>query len=106
MSPRRNVPRRREGRPQHSPEASESLILRITGGERRETGPDGEWALRRISGAAALKVYRCPGCHQEIPPGMAHVVAWRPYGNGEDRRHWHSSCWDRRTHRTVRYPRR
>ncbi|WP_181874377.1 ATP/GTP-binding protein [Marinitenerispora sediminis] len=104
MSPRRNVPRRKAA--QRPESAEESLILRVTGAEHRETGPDGEWVLRRITGAAAAKVYRCPGCQQDIPPGMAHVVAWRPYGDGEDRRHWHSSCWQRRTHRSARPPRR
>ncbi|PSK86254.1 hypothetical protein CLV63_13523 [Murinocardiopsis flavida] len=109
MSPRRNDPRRKRARDQRAPsgdDASDALILRITGGERRETGPDGVWAIRRISGAAATKAYRCPGCHQEIPPGMPHVVAWRPGGDGDDRRHWHTSCWERRTHRGVRLPRR
>ncbi|GAA3752373.1 hypothetical protein HDA32_004558 [Spinactinospora alkalitolerans] len=105
MSPRRNVPRRKGARKQYGDD-EESFIARITGGERRETGPDGEWVLRRISGAAAIKHYRCPGCHQEIPPGMPHVVAWPSHSKGDDRRHWHSSCWDRRAHRSVRHPRR
>ncbi|CAM3762194.1 hypothetical protein GCM10009799_43410 [Nocardiopsis rhodophaea] len=104
MSPRRNSPRRKETRVQ--PPDEDGLMLRITGGQRRETGADGEWVIRRISGAAATKTYRCPGCYQEIPVGMPHVVAWRPYGDGEDRRHWHSSCWERRAHRGVRMPRR
>lgn len=81
-------------------------MLRVTGGQRREAGPDGEWVIRRIPGASAVKAYRCPGCAQEIPSGMPHVVAWRPYGDGGDRRHWHSSCWDRRSHRSPRAPRR
>ncbi|MDA8370412.1 MAG: ATP/GTP-binding protein [Nocardiopsaceae bacterium] len=103
MSPRRNVPRRkRDRRPKNDENA---LVLRITGGERRETGADGDWVIRRISGAAAAKPYRCPGCAQEIPLGMPHVVAWRPFGDGEDRRHWHSSCWEKRAHRTARPPR-
>ncbi|WP_201776627.1 ATP/GTP-binding protein [Allosalinactinospora lopnorensis] len=109
MSPRRNTPRRKEIRNQQGrqrPHGDEdSLFLRVTGGERRETGPDGEWVIRRISGAAAAKSYRCPGCYQEIPPGKPHVVAWRPFGDGTDRRHWHSSCWDRRSDRGVRMPR-
>ncbi|TDQ47944.1 ATP/GTP-binding protein [Actinorugispora endophytica] len=105
MSPRRNAPRRRRG-PQKPGEGESSFVERVLGGERRESGPDGDWATRRVSGAAASKAYRCPGCHQEIPPGMPHVVAWAAYGDGDDRRHWHSSCWDRRTHRSVRHPRR
>lgn len=63
---------------------------------------DGRWEVRRISGAAALKEYRCPGCDQAIPQGVPHVVAWwaeDPRG-GEARRHWHTTCWERelRTH--------
>jgi len=104
VSPRRNRPRRRKKNDRTRDDES-ALINRITGGERYESGPDGEWAVRRISGSAAVKTYRCPGCAQQIPPGMPHVVAWAAFGDGEDRRHWHSSCWERRTHRTVRYSR-
>ncbi|WP_460862282.1 ATP/GTP-binding protein [Nocardiopsis coralliicola] len=109
MSPRRNTPRRRSGQGSGGPAPAgdpDALMLRVTGGERRETGPDGEWVTRRIPGSAATKTYRCPGCAQEIRPGMPHLVAWRPYGDGEDRRHWHSSCWERRDRRGVRAPRR
>ncbi|RNL84641.1 hypothetical protein EFW17_11535 [Halostreptopolyspora alba] len=79
--------------------------MRVTGAERREEGPDGEWLIRRVSGSAATKTYRCPGCYQLIGPGTPHIVAWRPNGDGADRRHWHSSCWERRAHRGVRMPR-
>lgn len=105
MSPRRNTPRRRRGSRKPAEDGA-SFIDRITGGQRLESGPDGQWAIRRISGAAATKAYRCPGCAQEIPPGMPHLVAWAAHGDGEDRRHWHSSCWERRTRRSVRHPRR
>jgi hypothetical protein len=66
-----------------------------------EEHPDGDWAVRRISGAAATKTYRCPGCDQEIRPGVPHVVAWpsdRPAGE-DDRRHWHTPCWSARARR-------
>ena len=55
------------------------------------------WAVRRIAGSAAAKVYRCPGCNQEIFPGVAHVVAWPvdDLGGGDERRHWHTGCWAR-----------
>ncbi len=63
---------------------------------------DGRWIVRSISGAAAVKDYRCPGCHQLIPPGTPHLVAW-PDQPGllsssglEERRHWHTGCWQRR----------
>src|ERR1700728_3160579 len=38
--------------------------------------PDGDWVVRQVPGAAASKTYRCPGCDQEILPGVAHVVVW------------------------------
>lgn len=54
--------------------------------------------VRQIGSAAATKYYVCPGCNQNIPPGVAHVVAWpRDTGRGaDDRRHWHKHCWERR----------
>ncbi|MDL0402831.1 hypothetical protein QQO25_07600 [Corynebacterium lehmanniae] len=54
--------------------------------------------VRQIGSAAATKHYICPGCNQNIPPGVAHVVAWpRDTGRGaDDRRHWHKHCWQRR----------
>ncbi len=67
---------------------------------------EGGWVVRSISGTAATKAYRCPGCDQEIPPGTPHVVAWpagdeaersRDAGGGSpERRHWHTRCWQRR----------
>ncbi len=66
-----------------------------------EEHPDGDWVVRRISGSASTKTYRCPGCDQEIRPATPHVVAWpadRSAGE-EDRRHWHSACWDARGRR-------
>ncbi|WP_083987439.1 hypothetical protein [Corynebacterium mustelae] len=54
--------------------------------------------VRQIGSHAAVKFYVCPGCNQNIPPGIAHVVAWpKDFGRGaEDRRHWHTPCWERR----------
>jgi hypothetical protein len=66
-----------------------------------EEHADGDWVVRRISGASATKTYRCPGCDQEVRPGTAHVVAWpadRSGGEG-DRRHWHTPCWNARGRR-------
>lgn len=63
---------------------------------------DGSWVVRRISGSTSTKSYTCPGCHQQIRPATPHVVAWSadpPLLGGEvadDRRHWHSPCWDRK----------
>lgn len=63
---------------------------------------DGRWIVRSVPGTAATKAYRCPGCNVEIRPGTPHVVTW-PDTPGllsqsplEERRHWHTSCWQRR----------
>jgi hypothetical protein len=66
-----------------------------------QSGPDGEWSVRPISADYATKTYRCPGCDQEIAPGIAHVVAWPADHRGDltDRRHWHTGCWHARTRR-------
>jgi hypothetical protein len=61
--------------------------------------------VRRVTGAASTKTYRCPGCAQEIRPATPHVVAWRadaPLLGGqavETRRHWHTTCWASRLRR-------
>ncbi|APT84566.1 hypothetical protein [Corynebacterium aquilae] len=57
-----------------------------------------EYLVRRISSDRAQKFYVCPGCNQDIPPGIAHIVAWPRDGlrGAEDRRHWHNACWQRR----------
>jgi hypothetical protein len=66
-----------------------------------EQHPDGDWVVRRITGSSSTKTYRCPGCDQEIRPATPHVVAWPADGaDGEqDRRHWHSACWEARGRR-------
>lgn len=57
-------------------------------------GYDEHWTSRPVTGQAAVKAYRCPGCDHEIAVGVPHVVAW-----GDDdvdrRRHWHTACWRR-----------
>ncbi|ROO89841.1 hypothetical protein EDD29_7550 [Actinocorallia herbida] len=68
---------------------------------RREA--DGEWHVRAITAAAAVKAYRCPGCDQVIPPGVPHLVTWpADRGGPDDRRHWHRPCWSARLHRRPR----
>ncbi|CAA9391259.1 MAG: ATP/GTP-binding protein [uncultured Propionibacteriaceae bacterium] len=58
--------------------------------------------VRSIAGAAATKTYRCPGCNQAVTPGTPHVVVWPDVpmlssATGlDERRHWHTSCWQRR----------
>ena len=87
---------------------------------RERTGPgwqtqrstaDGEFLVRTVPGAGSQKTYRCPGCQQLIPVGVAHVVVW-PVWTGENdggvanRRHWHTSCWQRRANRGGPSPER
>lgn len=74
---------------------------------RTESGPAGwqdvDFAVRNVSAGQSTKVYRCPGCDQEIMPGTSHIVAWpQDFGSGaDDRRHWHTNCWRNRAHRTI-----
>lgn len=65
----------------------------------REEHPDGAWEVRRLTGVSVVKTYRCPGCQQTIAIGTPHVVAWRADEGGEDRRHWHTGCWNGRDRR-------
>lgn len=70
------------------------------GNTRSESKRSGDWIVQRLAGASARKDYTCPHCHQTIPPGTAHVVAWPDYGRDPDegvaeRRHWHTACWSR-----------
>ncbi|WP_081602472.1 hypothetical protein [Corynebacterium callunae] len=71
-------------------------------GTQTQEGPSwsfGEpYLVRQIGSSAAKKFYICPGCNQNIPPGVAHIVAWpkETGGRADDRRHWHKPCWDRR----------
>jgi hypothetical protein len=96
MSPRKNR-RAVSGRPREGGGGSWA--------QQTEEGPDGEWIVRAVAGAGASKAYRCPGCDQEIPPGVGHLVAWRAGEGGDDRRHWHRPCWQARTRRGPRVQR-
>jgi hypothetical protein len=68
----------------------------------RLLGP--EWAhvegfqVRQTRGE---KQYRCPYCEQWVQPGTVHIVAF-PDGRPEDRRHYHTPCWER--HSGTRRP--
>ena len=63
---------------------------------------DGRWIVRTVAGATATKSYRCPGCSQVVAPGTPHLVVWPEQpallsASGlEERRHWHTGCWQRR----------
>jgi hypothetical protein len=87
MSPRRA--KRREETP---------APLRTGSVPATESHPDGEWVVRPIRANAEGKSYRCPGCDQEISPTLSHLVAWRP-GDEDNRRHWHTPCWNARFRR-------
>jgi hypothetical protein len=102
VSPRRNQNRRGASTPADAAERAESLE-RSFGHQRVESAADGDWVVRSVAGAAAGKTYRCPGCDQEIRTGAPHLVAWPADGGGlEDRRHWHTPCWNARSRRRPR----
>jgi hypothetical protein len=99
VSPRRNHSRRRGASETPPPSLTDERVRK--GIEGVQQWQDGEWMVRSIFGGAAVKTYRCPGCVQEIRPGVAHVVAWPIDGRGDesDRRHWHTGCWKARDRR-------
>ena len=69
---------------------------------RAESKADGPWVVQAVPARSEGKAYWCPGCNQRIEPGASHTVAWpHPPAIGsssavEDRRHWHTACWNRR----------
>ncbi|GAB3939929.1 hypothetical protein [Corynebacterium tapiri] len=89
----RRAPARSDLRPITS---SQVFGTQLTSGprwDRQET-----YCVRVMSADRATKVYICAGCNQTIQPGITHKVAW-PRDSGarlDDRRHWHSGCWERR----------
>lgn len=93
------MPRSRK-RPWSEPHRELDVDALSRGVTRTETDRDGRaWTVRTVSGGD--KRYRCPGCHRDIEPGTAHVVAWRSdhlFGDDAglaERRHWHTACWRR-----------
>lgn len=76
--------------------------LSLGGISSTQSKSDGDWQVRTITGSAAVKEYRCPGCQQTIRAGQPHVVVWPSTASSwghqgvDDRRHWHNPCWDRR----------
>lgn len=67
-------------------------------GQRREQWRDIEYEVRAVLGSPT-KVYRCPGCDQEVR-NVSHVVVWPYYDvEADDRRHWHNVCWAARDRR-------
>lgn len=50
---------------------------------------DEAWLIRGIAG----KLYRCPGCHGDIPIGTEHtVVQYVLRLGGTEHHHWHRQC--------------
>ncbi|MCQ6552764.1 ATP/GTP-binding protein [Streptomyces sp. C10-9-1] len=98
MSPRRNRPRGGDKEAAYAEERTD----RYGGFGRSESWRGEDWSVRHVPGAGATgKTYRCPGCDQEIPSGVPHVVAWPEHGGVDDRRHWHKACWNARDRRTT-----
>jgi hypothetical protein len=86
------MPRRNHRTPEAGPPVDDEAVRR--GVQSVEAARDGDWLVRSVTGDTG-KVYRCPGCDQEIPAGVPHVVAWPADERGDlsDRRHWHTGCW-------------
>jgi hypothetical protein len=113
VSPRHNRPHKQEraARARNARDGRDTRGDDEDGGDpfarfgRTEQWQGEDWTVRPIAGAASTKHYRCPGCDQEIPPGTAHVVAWREYAGVDDRRHWHRPCWNAKDRRTTRVQR-
>ena len=61
--------------------------------------------VRRVQPYEARKAYVCPGCNQEIPAGVGHVVVV-PIDAPDLRRHWHHPCWANRARRSPGRARR
>lgn len=93
------MPRRSSGSIRRAQTPSTSDAVPTGGRDEQQHTREGTFAVRHLAGANALKVYRCPGCNHEIRAGVAHVVVWPTAGDVTERRHWHSSCWQRRSTR-------
>lgn len=96
------VPRR--SRPLDPPDRSGRRPVSGAGWQRQQSTRDGTFLVRTVPGATAQKSYRCPGCQQVIAAGVAHLVVWPEWTGDDDggvaqRRHWHTSCWERRAAR-------
>ncbi|MFC1402827.1 MULTISPECIES: hypothetical protein [Streptacidiphilus] len=101
MSPRRSRPRRSE---QPEPRSGGYSGLGWTLGQTDSYGGE-DWQVRPVAGDSG-KSYRCPGCDQEIPPGVGHLVVWpltsvSGTAGVDDRRHWHRACWNARERRSA-----
>ena len=99
MSPRRNRPKRKgSGGPKPEDEGTMGSFGSL------EEQQEGMYMVRKVTGSASTKPYRCPGCDQLIPTATPHIVAWLEE-DLEGRRHWHSACWAKKDHRKPRVER-
>lgn len=85
------------GRRNRREPSEEPTELKLGSFARTENHSDGEWKVTSLTGETSVKVYRCPGCQGEIQPGTSHIVAWNVDYSADERRHWHTACWKRRT---------
>lgn len=70
-------------------------------GTTTQEGPSWDFGrpykVRIIAAPQAKKNYICPGCQGDIFPGHSHIVAWPEFNEKiNDRRHWHTRCWENR----------
>jgi hypothetical protein len=100
VSPRRTRPTRRAASNVAADDAGDTGLG--GGFESIEFDAHGEeWVVRRLTGSSSTKNYRCPGCDHEIRPATPHIVAW-PRDAIDQRRHWHTPCWQARARRSAR----
>lgn len=94
---RRNSKRHAPRRPGDDRRGRLDQLFGTSAGLRIETDPiTGSSAeVRAVQPFAAQKPYRCPGCNQEIAPGVGHLVVV-PLSEPDERRHWHNGCFQHR----------
>lgn len=71
----------------------------LAGREERYAGQT--WAVRTSRPNDSGRSFLCPGCQQQIASGQAHLVVWpvEAMSGVENRRHWHTVCWQARDRR-------
>lgn len=94
--PRSNRPRGRRGA-RRSGRPAGPRPLQVSGTEEVEFAGQ-LWTVRQVRGTDSGRRFRCPGCQQELTAALAHTVVWPTEGMQglENRRHWHTACWNAR----------
>ena len=61
---------------------------------RRESieGETFDGAKLRLVHTIARKLYRCPGCHESVDIGAAHILVQYLSAEPPFHQHWHESC--------------